>query len=150
MNSSSKKFKDMLPEEKMQVYERTERYRKKNMQLYATAANKYYHTHKEECAERARQWREKNKDYVKIRQRLDKRKRKLEAIKYLGGVCAICNLKHHPAVFEFHHIDATSKGDRDPSKFLSLKWERVTEELDKCILLCANCHRLTHHGGEDW
>lgn len=55
-----------------------------------------------------------------------------------------CQGIFHPAVYEFHHLDPTTK-DRDPSKMLSLKWERVTTELDKCILLCANCHRLIHH-----
>lgn len=75
-----------------------------------------------------------------------KRQRKLKAIEYLGGVCQKCNQEYHPAVFEFHHIDPSDK-DRDPSKMTGLSWIRLKTELDKCQLLCANCHRLIHHEG---
>jgi len=108
------------------------------------AALKYYHENKEKCAIKAKEWRAKNKEYVIQKQREDKRKRKLEAISYLGGKCFICGGEFHPAVYEFHHLDPTTK-DRDPSKMLQLSWKRLSAELDKCKLLCANCHRLEHH-----
>ena len=87
----------------------------------------------------------KNKEYVLQKQREDKRKRKLWAIEYLGGKCSSCGETFHPAVYEFHHTDPSTK-DRDPSKMLQLSLTRLTEELDKCVLLCANCHRIEHHG----
>lgn len=108
------------------------------------AAKKYYHSNKEKCAKRLKNWRQANADYVREKQRLDKRKRKLDAIKYLGSLCYVCNGDFHPAIFEFHHTNPEDK-DRDPSKMLQLSWKRITNELDKCILLCANCHRLEHH-----
>src|SRR5882672_3727022 len=123
-----------------------ERYRKKNMGLYANAARKYYHTHKELASQRNKVWREKNKEYVLQKQREDKRTRKLEAIAYLGGQCKDCQKEYHPAIYEFHHRKPEEK-DRDPSKMLGLSWKRAIAELDKCDLLCANCHRLRHHGG---
>ncbi len=89
-------------------------------------------------------WRDINKEYIRAKQRVYKRERKLKAIEYLGGVCKKCGGTFHPAVYEFHHRDQTLK-DRDPSKMLQLSWKRLQEELDKCDLLCANCHRLTHH-----
>lgn len=110
------------------------------------ASLKYYHTNKDKCAEKAKLWRENNKEYIKIKQREDKRKRKEQAIDYLGGKCHSCGGTFHPAIFEFHHIDPTTKGDKDPSKCLSLSWQKLQIELDKCILVCANCHRLIHHG----
>lgn len=117
---------------------------KMNPEYHREHALKYYYANKEKCAEKARVWRLANLEYIKTKQREDKRKRKEQAIQYLGGKCQKCNGTFHPAVYEFHHIDPETK-DRDPSKMLSLKWERVTAELDKCLLLCANCHRLTHH-----
>ena len=72
---------------------------------------------------------------------------KLQAIEYLGGACQECLGVFHPAVFEFHHLNPEEK-DRDPSKMFQLSWERIKAELDKCLLLCANCHRLKHHGWE--
>ena len=109
-------------------------------------ALKYYHENKEKCALKAKKWREDNKDYIREKQREDKRLKKLQAIQYLGGRCSKCLQEFHPAVYEFHHLDPATK-DRDPSKMLSLTWRKVAAELDKCILLCANCHRLTHHEG---
>ena len=44
---------------------------------------------------------------------------------------------------EFHHTNSKIK-DSNVSKLLSRKWEVLQEELDKCILLCSNCHRIEH------
>lgn len=107
-------------------------------------ALEYYHRNKDKAALKAKQWRLNNLEYIKQKQREDKRKRKEQAIQYLGNKCSRCNNQYHPAVYEFHHLDPETK-DRDPSKMLQLKWSRVVAELDKCVLLCANCHRLTHH-----
>jgi len=111
----------------------------------AEASLKYYYANKEKCAEKARNWRNNNKEYIKEKQREEKRKRKVWAIEYLGNVCQSCGGIFHPAVYEFHHLDPTTK-DRDPSKMLSLSKERLQNELNKCELLCANCHRVRHHG----
>lgn len=121
------------------------RYAQKNKDKYAKWALEYYYRNKEKCAEKARLWRENNKEYRATYQREGKRKRKLEAIEYLGGKCMSCGHTFHPAIYEFHHLDPETK-DRDPSKMLSLSWERLTNELNKCQLLCANCHRLAHYG----
>lgn len=72
------------------------------------------------------------------------RLRKIKAVEYLGGRCNKCGKDWHPAVFEFHHIDPKEK-DLQPSQALQMSWENFKKELDKCILLCANCHRMVHH-----
>lgn len=110
------------------------------------SARKYYHKNKEKCKENHRKWRARNADYIRNKQKEDKRNRKLEAIEYMGGSCQKCNGEFHPSVYEFHHINPEEK-DRDPSKMLSLSKIKLFSELDKCQLLCANCHRLIHHGG---
>lgn len=113
-------------------------------QKHRDAALKQYYADKDKAAEKARKWRELNKDYIRDKQRVYKRERKLWAIEYLGGKCNSCGNIFHPAVYEFHHIKPEDK-DRDPSKMLQLSLEKLTNELNKCVLLCANCHRLTHH-----
>lgn len=104
----------------------------------------YYNKNKESRKVAHQEWLQKNKEYMRTKQREDKRLRKIRAVEYLGGRCNKCGKDWHPAIFEFHHVDPTTK-ERDPSKMLQLSWERLTAELDKCVLLCANCHRLTHH-----
>jgi len=68
---------------------------------------------------------------------------KLRAIEYKGGICCDCKNIFHPSAMDFHHIDPSQK-EHQPSKLFYGKWVRITYELDKCVLLCSNCHRLRH------
>ena len=73
-------------------------------------------------------------------------KRKLEAIAYLGSACRDCDLnlaQSHYAVFKFHHLDPAEK-DADWSKLRLGSMAKIRTELAKCVLLCANCHRIRH------
>ena len=52
----------------------------------------------------------------------------------------------HPATLEFHHLDPAKK-EIAISEVIQVKgWgkERIQKEIDKCIVLCANCHRKEH------
>lgn len=44
---------------------------------------------------------------------------------------------------EFHHLNPLEK-DEQPSKMIGKEWEDLKKEIDKCILLCSNCHREEH------
>ncbi len=70
---------------------------------------------------------------------------KIKAIHYKGGRCSQCNLESpHYSIYEFHHIDPSTK-NHELSKLTSYKWEIIKEELDKCAILCTNCHRIEEH-----
>lgn len=71
------------------------------------------------------------------------RARKDEAIKLLGGKCQICGGVFHPAVYDFHHKDPDEK-DFSFGHGRNLSMEKLKIELEKCILVCANCHRTLH------
>lgn len=71
-----------------------------------------------------------------------KRLIKLKAIEHLGGKCNRCGYKSCAAVYDFHHKDPTKK-DFEWGKYRT-SWERLKTELEKCMLLCANCHREVH------
>jgi len=45
---------------------------------------------------------------------------------------------------EFHHRNPSEKEFNVSSKGHSRSWERVKKEIEKCDLLCANCHREIH------
>lgn len=97
-------------------------------------------------ANKNRQW---YKDNRKKRQEAANRRnqdKKLKAIKYLGGKCDDCFGIFPPCVYDFHHVDDTK--EKNPSSALAGSFEKAKEELDKCVLLCANCHRLRHFGKE--
>jgi 5-methylcytosine-specific restriction endonuclease McrA len=73
-----------------------------------------------------------------------KKKAKLQSIEYLGGKCVICGYNKCNAALEFHHINPLEK-DLKYDKFRQNAFtDKLKLELDKCILLCANCHREYH------
>ncbi len=76
-----------------------------------------------------------------------RRKRiKQQSIMYLGGKCQVCGYSECPEALDFHHIDESKKNFGIAYKGHTKSWSRVKEELDKCYLLCANCHREVHAG----
>lgn len=68
---------------------------------------------------------------------------KLRAVQYLGGKCADCGYNKSIAPLQFHHTDP-SKKDFNIGRYLGNSWAGILEELNKCILLCANCHCVRH------
>ena len=73
------------------------------------------------------------------------RKLKQEAIEYKGGECFDCKTNYHYSVYEFHHLDPKGK-DMNWTKMRLVSHKKRKEELDKCVMLCANCHRMRHYG----
>ncbi len=76
-----------------------------------------------------------------------KRRRKLKtlAIEYKGGKCQICGYKKFQGALDLHHMNGIKEfGIAD--KGYTRSWEKVKTELNKCILVCANCHREIEGG----
>jgi len=69
-----------------------------------------------------------------------------KAIKYKGGKCILCGYKKCIATLEFHHISEDDKNFGLSMNGITRSWEKTERELDKCVLLCANCHRELHSG----
>lgn len=120
----------------------------------------YHKTHVKQEVEYARQWRSLNGDKVnKIARRYRKnhpikvkRNRNKSAIKtyHENKNKLIAYLKDHPCsdcgnsdirVLEFHHV---KKKYRAVTHLLSSSWNIVLREIKKCIVICANCHKIRH------
>jgi hypothetical protein len=72
------------------------------------------------------------------------RKMKHKCVIYKGGSCEICGYNKCDSALEFHHLDP-SKKDFSISNMKKTTYNKKIElELDKCRLLCANCHREEH------
>ena len=72
--------------------------------------------------------------------------RKIWAIQYKGSKCNDCNISYPDTpyvVFDFHHLNPMEK-DMDWSKIKLTSKEKMIDEINKCVLLCANCHRTRH------
>ena len=69
---------------------------------------------------------------------------KKKCVEYKGGKCETCGYNSSLEALEFHHINREDKNfliSRRRSHSLS---ENVKKELDKCKLVCVNCHREEH------
>jgi len=77
-----------------------------------------------------------------------KRRKKVRemALQYKGGKCEHCGYSKCSRALSFHHRDPKKKTFGVSSKGYTRSWEKVKNEIDKCILLCANCHMELHHG----
>jgi len=71
---------------------------------------------------------------------------KLRAIEYKGGKCQVCGYDRYPGALQFHHLDPNEKDFHMSQRGHSRSWERVKTELDKCVMVCANCHAEIHAG----
>lgn len=69
---------------------------------------------------------------------------KVKAIEYKGGACQKCGYNKYIGALEFHHLDPAQKDFGISEKGHTRSWEKIKNELDKCILVCANCHREIH------
>lgn len=84
--------------------------------------------------------RSNGKAVTKYRRRL-----KWKLIEYKGGKCERCGYNKRVArAYDFHHRNPEEK-DFSISSSLSLSFEKLKVEVDKCDLLCRNCHAEVHH-----
>lgn len=75
-----------------------------------------------------------------------KRKRvKLTSIQYKGGGCVICGYNRFTGALDFHHVVGPKEFSVGNIGY-SRSWENLRKELNKCVLLCANCHREVEGG----
>lgn len=72
------------------------------------------------------------------------RRKKIHAVNAYGGKCIRCGYNKCIDALEFHHIEEATKKASPSHVIMRWSWERAKQELDKCILVCANCHREIH------
>lgn len=104
----------------------------KDIELFAKNGNSTRSYCKECEAARARANYQKTQEYVRG----------------LKDKCELCGYERNPAALEFHHPDDNK--DATVAKLASRSWSmplkaKIDEEVSKCILVCANCHRELHN-----
>jgi DNA-binding transcriptional ArsR family regulator len=71
---------------------------------------------------------------------------KVKCVEYKDGKCIVCNYDKCISALEFHHLNPLFKDFNISNvKLLSFN-DKIKLELDKCILVCSNCHREIHSG----
>jgi DNA-binding CsgD family transcriptional regulator len=87
---------------------------------------------------------EEKREKQRARKEMLRQKQKSKAYDYLGGECDKCGYDQCSDALDFHHVHGSDKDLLLSSAFGRYPWEVIKEELDKCELLCANCHREAH------
>lgn len=88
-----------------------------------------------------------NKEYFYHRTK-ERRKKKTEWLQsFLSSrACVSCG-ETAPECLDFHHVDPSTKEGMVTEMINSLRgFDRIKEEMEKCIILCSNCHRKVHKG----
>ena len=131
--------------QKMSEYNR--QYYKNNIEKERLRKRKWYKENVEKSRLKCKKYREEN--YVELNEKRRKkiRERKDKLVQLKGGRCEHCQQSFsHPHVYDFHHKDPTTKefsiGFALTRTGISI--EDLLKEVDKCLMLCANCHRIEH------
>lgn len=76
---------------------------------------------------------------------VDRRRKQLKqlAVEYKGGSCEKCGYNKCIGALQFHHVNG-KKEFGIGHKGYTRSWDVVKNELDKCVLLCSNCHFEQH------
>lgn len=69
---------------------------------------------------------------------------KKKLVEYKGGKCECCGYDRCIEALEFHHINPSEKDFTISGT--SKSFETLKKEVDKCILVCSNCHKEIHAG----
>lgn len=88
-------------------------------------------------------------EYLKYK-RDYRRAKKIKAMALLGSKCKKCGLAYsgtNGTIFDFHHRDPEFKEEGITRMLTNKAWATTLLELQKCDLLCRNCH-MQLHGGE--
>lgn len=98
-----------------------------NKEYYRQKSKEHYKKYKEQYSARNKEQRARTKNII------------LEA---KSSGCFVCD-EAEPACLDFHHIKGK---DMIVSAMLGMNDTRVKEEIAKCVIVCANCHRKIHAG----
>lgn len=105
-------------------------------------SKKCYEKNKPRRLALAKVWHDANFDRHKELRISFERKRRQEIAAYkMECGCAICGYRGHPDALDFDHLPGHEKTG-NISQMNKRKWSVVLAEMEKCRVLCANCHRI--------
>ena len=126
--------------------EKISEYRELNKEKKREYNKKYTEEHKEKKSEYDKRYRELNKEKIreqskkwnKEHRREYRKEKKAICLEYLGGKCVKCGATER---LEFDHIDRTTKKYTITGSVTN-NFDNLKEELNKCQLLCYDCHKV--------
>lgn len=100
---------------------------------------------KQKGKEYSRRYYEKNKHKTIARSRTSRQALRKKWDDFKATLkCINCGY-NHPAALDFHHVIMDPNNEKVYRLLANRSYSRVMEEIKKCVVLCANCHRIHHH-----
>ena len=100
-----------------------------------------------ECRNNKIKQKRKTDEDFQMRARNCAKKQRLKLKEFIDSKrepCAVCG-EAEKACIDFHHVNPSEKSfDVNPRNSKSIA--NLQKEIDKCVCLCANCHRKVHAG----
>jgi hypothetical protein len=113
------------------------------------ATPQWYWDNREKMREHRKKWYDKNIESEREKARVRQKNRRVEFNKWYYEYksklsCKNCGFSH-PAALDFHHRDRDEK-DFNPSDMRNYtNKKKFLKEIEKCDVLCSNCHRVLHY-----
>ena len=105
---------------------------------------RYYLKHKEQLVNKHKIYYSQNREKILKQYKAFVEAKKAYFIELKGGKCNRCNNVFPLMCYDFHHVDPSTKKEK------TVNWTQednlLREEMNKCSVLCANCHRIVHFG----
>ncbi len=79
-----------------------------------------------------------------VQQRMRRDLVQYQLIEMMGGACERCGDRFHPSIYDFHHINPAEKEFNLNRSNFNREFSKLKSEAQKCVLVCANCHREIH------
>jgi hypothetical protein len=118
------------------------KYYHKNSDYWKKQFKKYHIKNRKSILQKHKQnYHKHGRKYYNMRHRIFKAR----AVEYKGGKCSMCGYNKFIGSLDFHHVLPHKK---EKSLAITSNWIKMKKELDKCILLCSNCHREVHWSGD--
>ena len=138
-----RKLTDIEITEMMEVFKiKTIKETSEQFNVSITTVKKYCGTKTNKPKYTLEEKRRKNAEAVSRR----RKKIKLMAVEYKGGKCQNpeCGYLKYVGNLEFHHLEPSKKDFGIASNGHTVSWDKIKNELDKCIMVCSNCHGEIH------
>ena len=129
--------------------EQSKRFHKENPTKYLVANRKRYYNNLEKSRKYARDYHNRNKEKINERVREIRRINKTILVNYKGGECEKCGYNGCLGALEFHHVDGKKEFEIGKKTNTLKGIDKLKKEVDKCELLCANCHKEKHYNMEE-
>lgn len=147
MQNKKEYWQKYYSENKYDILQQKKEYYILNSDELKKRKKEYYYKNKEKCLKKSREYQNKNRKQItdynkKYYKERDKplSKQIMKELKING--CSICGYSKCVNALDFHHTNPTDKiFNMTANSIIKKSNEQITEELNKCILICSNCHR---------